>query len=333
MTTRFNRRSVLRGMVNGTAIGVSLPLLDMFLNGNADALATGAPLPTRFASFFWGLGLTPTRWEPKTAGKGYATPPQLAFLEGKMKDRATVFEGFTVKLNGRPSHPHWTGMAAIMTGQCPNRVNQFDGLASFDTLISDVNGKGTRFRSVECTPFRSAVTSYSSRGQDSFSTSDDSPLQLYKRLFGEGFHDPNAADWKPDTRTMIKRSVLSSVKDQRDALMAQAGASDKARLDQYFTSVREVENKMAAELSRALGLVDAAFVQRLTRVIERAGLPTRGAVIDAQDNAGRYLQLMRVDKKAESGEIRFVLIDGPGRATVRGAPDALVRQVIDRCCA
>jgi len=90
---------------------------------------------------------------------------------------------------------------------------------------------------------------------------------------------------------------------------------------------------MAAELSRELGLVEAAFVRRLTALIQRAGLPVRGAVIDAQDNAGRYLQLMRVDKKAEAGEIRFVLIDEPGRAVVRGAPDALVRQVIDRCCA
>ena len=90
---------------------------------------------------------------------------------------------------------------------------------------------------------------------------------------------------------------------------------------------------MAAQLSRELGLVDAAFVQRLTALIHRAGLPTRGAVIDAADNAGRYLQLMRVDKKAEGGEIRFVVIDGPGRAAVRAAPDALVRQVIDRCCA
>ncbi len=90
---------------------------------------------------------------------------------------------------------------------------------------------------------------------------------------------------------------------------------------------------MAAELSREIGLVDAAFVQRLKTLIHRAGLPTRGAVIDETDNAGRYLQLMRVDKKAEGGEIRFVVIDGPGRAAVRSAPDALVRSVIDRCCA
>ena len=90
---------------------------------------------------------------------------------------------------------------------------------------------------------------------------------------------------------------------------------------------------MAAELSCRLGMVDQAFVQRLRRLIERAGLPVQGAVIDAKDNAGRYLELMRVDKKSEAGEIRFVLIDGPGKAVMRSAPDALVCEVIDSCCA
>lgn len=89
---------------------------------------------------------------------------------------------------------------------------------------------------------------------------------------------------------------------------------------------------MAATLSQRLGLVDAAFVTRLTALVRRAGLPVVGPVLDAADNAGRYLQLMRVDKKSEGGEIRFVLIDGPGRAVVRSAPDALVREVIDACC-
>jgi 3-dehydroquinate synthase len=90
---------------------------------------------------------------------------------------------------------------------------------------------------------------------------------------------------------------------------------------------------MAAELSRELGLVDAPFVARLRGLIERVGLPVQGPVLDARDNAGRYLDLMRVDKKAVQGEIRFVLIDGPGRATVRAVPDAAVRAVIERCCA
>ncbi len=90
---------------------------------------------------------------------------------------------------------------------------------------------------------------------------------------------------------------------------------------------------MAAHLSQRLGLVDDAFVARLTGLIAKAGLPTRGPTLDAADNAGRYLALMRMDKKSEAGDIRFVVIDGPARAAVRGAPDALVREVINHCCA
>jgi len=90
---------------------------------------------------------------------------------------------------------------------------------------------------------------------------------------------------------------------------------------------------MAAELSHRLGLVDDEFVTRLNLLIQRAGLPTKGPILDAADNAGRYLELMRIDKKSEDGEIRFVVIDGPGKAAVRAAPDSLVREVIDACCA
>ncbi len=85
---------------------------------------------------------------------------------------------------------------------------------------------------------------------------------------------------------------------------------------------------MAILLSHRLGGVDAAFVERLTRLIERAGLPVKGPRLGAD----RYLQLMRVDKKADAGAINFVVIDRPGHAILRGAPDALVREVIDQCC-
>ncbi|HEX2545512.1 MAG TPA: 3-dehydroquinate synthase, partial [Ramlibacter sp.] len=84
---------------------------------------------------------------------------------------------------------------------------------------------------------------------------------------------------------------------------------------------------MGLQLSRRLGLVDDSFVQRVTALIERAGLPIVGPDLGAD----RYLELMRVDKKAEAGEIRFVVIEQPGRAGVRGAPDALVRQVLADC--
>jgi len=85
---------------------------------------------------------------------------------------------------------------------------------------------------------------------------------------------------------------------------------------------------MAAHLSQRLGLVDEAFVTRFTNLIARAGLPTVGPKLGAEE----YLHHMRVDKKAEAGEIKFVLINQPGSAIVRGAPDALVAQVINDCC-
>ena len=87
---------------------------------------------------------------------------------------------------------------------------------------------------------------------------------------------------------------------------------------------------MAAHLSQRLGLVDMKFVQRLTTLISRAGLPIRAPAL----GVARYLELMRVDKKAKNGEIRFVLIDGPGagRAVLRTAPDMLVGEVIELCC-
>jgi 3-dehydroquinate synthase len=82
---------------------------------------------------------------------------------------------------------------------------------------------------------------------------------------------------------------------------------------------------MAAELSARLGLIDAAFARRVEALVARAGLPVRGPASLAP---GRYLELMRVDKKSQGGDIRFVLLDGEGHATVRSAPEAVVTGVI-----
>jgi 3-dehydroquinate synthase len=85
---------------------------------------------------------------------------------------------------------------------------------------------------------------------------------------------------------------------------------------------------MAAELSERLGLADPGLCRRLERLIGRAGLPVRGPAL----GAGEYLRHMRVDKKAEAGDIRFVLIEGLGRAVLRPAPDALVAECIEAHC-
>ncbi|RQZ20455.1 3-dehydroquinate synthase [Burkholderia sp. Bp9017] len=85
---------------------------------------------------------------------------------------------------------------------------------------------------------------------------------------------------------------------------------------------------MAAQLSARLGLISDDFVRRLTATIKRAGLPVVGPKLGAD----RYIELMRHDKKSERGEIRFVLIDGSGRAWMQSAPDELVRSVVEANC-
>jgi len=81
---------------------------------------------------------------------------------------------------------------------------------------------------------------------------------------------------------------------------------------------------MAADLSARLGLIPPEFANRLTSLIDRAGLPIKGPALGVD----RYLELMRVDKKSEGGEIRFVVLTRPGRAAVQSAPDKLVSEVI-----
>jgi 3-dehydroquinate synthase len=86
---------------------------------------------------------------------------------------------------------------------------------------------------------------------------------------------------------------------------------------------------MASDLSHRLGLVDAAFVERVRALCERAGLPVRAPSLGG---AERWIELMRIDKKAEGGELRFVLVEAPGHAIVRGVPDALLRETLAACC-
>ncbi len=85
---------------------------------------------------------------------------------------------------------------------------------------------------------------------------------------------------------------------------------------------------LASDLSARLGLVPTAFVDRMKRLIQAAGLP----VVAPALGLSRYLELMQVDKKNEGGDIRFVVIEGLGQAGVRSAPTELVAEVLATHC-
>ena len=81
---------------------------------------------------------------------------------------------------------------------------------------------------------------------------------------------------------------------------------------------------MAADLSHRLGLMSAPDVGRLQALVAAAGLPTQAPAIGVE----AFMEHMRVDKKAQGGSMRFVVLNGWGQAILRTAPDAVVAEVI-----
>ena len=242
--TKLTRRTILRGAVNGAAVGVALPIHDIFLDVKGEALAaTGQRLPVRFGTWIWGCGFIPERWIPATEGADYAISPDLEPLAPYRKQMA-IFSGFDVKLDGVPNKPHMTGNLGLRTGiPVPETVSA----PTLDVLIGEQIGQGSRFRSIELSA-SGIERSYSFRGAGSPNPSETSPMALYQRIFGEGFQDPNAATFTPNPRTMVRQSVLSAVTEDRQKLMKTVGAADRQRLDEYFTSVRQLEQQLELQL-------------------------------------------------------------------------------------
>jgi len=92
--------------------------------------------------------------------------------------------------------------------------------------------------------------SNSRRSSAVINASEPSPLAFYTRIFGPEFKDPNAADFKPDPKVMVRKSALSAIKDQRDALLTEVGAADRVRLDEYFSSIRQLEQQLDIQLQK-----------------------------------------------------------------------------------
>ena len=246
---KLQRRTLLRGMFQGSAAVMGVPFLDCFLDSKGQALAaTGQRLPTRFSTFFFGLGLTTSLWVPKKTGLDYETTSQLKPLE-PFKKKMNVFSGMRVMVDDNPNFQHWSGNAAIATGIAPTKMSQFDS-KTIDQTIADVISRGTRYKTVAAAASGDPKHCYSSLGGANTLPAEPSPLSLYTRLFGPGFQDPASGDWKPDPQVMLQQSVLSAVADERKEFMKDMGAGDRARMEQYFTSVREAELQMAAELKR-----------------------------------------------------------------------------------
>ncbi len=246
MTKPIERRAVLRSTTCGVAVSLGLPFMDCFLNVHGTALAaSGTKLPVVFGTWWQGLGFTPGRWIPKKVGANYENNVELKAFD-PFRDRMNIISGTKYFLDGRPVETHTTGWQIAATGAIP--IGGQSG-PSLDMMIADVIGKTTRFRSLEVS-LDGSRGSFSNRSGSVRNPSEPSPVALYARIFGPEFKDPNAAEFTPSPAILARQSVLSYLKDERQQIMGMVGASDRARLDEYFTSLRQIEQQLDIELQK-----------------------------------------------------------------------------------
>ena len=247
----FTRRDVLRGSIGGSAIAVSLPFLDCFLSESGEALASGAPVPVRFGTWFWSMGHTP----------GYAVgerTDRIEFLEEckaliPYVDEINYFGHFNSPLDGRPNHVHHTGWVATRTATAPVLPGDIPA-PTLDVLVADAIGGNTRFRSIDMTCTGNPRDSFTARNTHTRNAGEVSPRALYARLFGEGFQDPAKTGSQADPDLMLQQSVLSGIREQRQRFERRVGAADRARLDEYFTSIRQLETQLALQQQQPAAL-------------------------------------------------------------------------------
>jgi hypothetical protein len=278
---RLSRRRVLKGMLNGMAVSVGLPLLDCMLDGGGKALASGAPLPLRFVTWFWGLGGASSVFVPKKVGADYDLPEELLPLE-RVRQHVNVYTNFNAFRDSAPNLCHYTGWVVCRAGMAPIASEDKPG-ETIDVTIARTIGRASRFPTVMVTANGDMRTSFSYENANSINAAEPSPLNLYAKIFGPGYQDPNAEGFTPDPLVMARRSVLSGVLDETRRLAAVVGAEDRARLDQYFTGLRDLERQFDQQLTKPEPIAAC-------RAVAEPGLDPRPG-IDADTVSLRHRQL------------------------------------------
>ena len=244
----LSRRHVLRGMLNGGVVAVALPTLDCFLNENGTAYASGAALPVRFGTWFWGLGGNNAILVPTKTGTDYDIPQQLAPVE-RVREHVNLITNLTAFRDGEPNICHYSGWIIGRTGKAPKAAADRPG-ETIDVTVANEISRSTRFRTLTASATGDFRNTVSYENENSPNPPEISPLEFYSRLFGADFQDPNSPVFKPNPRVMARRSVLSVVQDETKSLEKTVGARDKERLDEYFTGLRHLEKQFDQQLTK-----------------------------------------------------------------------------------
>lgn len=243
----MERRTFLKG------IGATLLIPQMESLGAASARSTATPL--RMAFVYAPNGVNLEKWKPQGLGKNYRLGASLKPLE-TLRDKFQIIGGLdldTAKPNGDGAGDHARANAAFLTG-CQARKTAGADIhvgVSVDQIAAQQIGHLTRLPSLELStdpPRRSGRcdSGYSCAYQFNLSwrsastpmPAERNPRAVFERLFGSGNSKEDAA------RRARHKSVLDFVLEDAKRMQNNASASDRAKLDEYMTSVREVEQRI-----------------------------------------------------------------------------------------
>lgn len=230
-----------RRFLQGAGVLLSLPLLDAMTPAFADVVRSGtAPeleTPRRFLGICNNLGLLPEYFFPQGSGTDYVPSPYLEVLAEHRAD-FTVFSGvWHPDVDG--GHP--ADNCFLTAAPHPGSAG-FRNTISLDQFIAERVGHLTRYPSLTLgVNVQQGIRSLSWTGSGVMIPCEEKASEVFTRLFLQG----SPADRRDQVRRLeTGQSILDAVAGQARSLQRAVGARDRERLDQYFTSVRELERRM-----------------------------------------------------------------------------------------
>jgi hypothetical protein len=233
----MSRRRFLRS----AGIALSLPFLDSMIAPFARAAGSGSPLaptavPRRMFAICNNLGVLPAHFFPGGSGRDYTPSPYLEWLQEHRED-FTVFSGV--------SHPNVDGGhpsdVSFLTAAPHPASSSFRNSISLDQHVAEQIGVLTRFPSLTLGVNGNRSLSYTGTGVAV--PPEQSASQVFRQLFFQG----TPAEVEARKRELdTGRSILDTVARQARLLQREVGAQDRSRLDQYFSSVRDLEQRLLA---------------------------------------------------------------------------------------
>ena len=226
----LSRRTFLRG----AGVALALPMLDAM--SPAFAADARAAAPRRMVAIETNMGILPQYFFPEKAGKDFALTPYLEKLKSQ-KDQVTVFSGV--------SHPGVTGGHAaekcFLTGTPHPDRGGFRNWVSLDQYAAETVGHHTRFPSLVLAVSNEIQSTLSYTRNGAPIPAERSPRKLFEKLFVQGKPEEVEANVEALRRG---RSTLDFVGEQSKRLNRSLSRSDQRRMDQYFTAVRELEQRL-----------------------------------------------------------------------------------------